>query len=163
MRKISGKLRLKAKEIARRLTGISTPIGGVSWSPPPDERDKARRLLIYLSDRRALYQPYHMEIGPYVIESVLDIRKRLTAELEDLRDDSVLRDSIRAMQAACRRFLDQTQGENDTKWYRFEPIILSSLGELRGVFGIHIGRIACAYDLELENQLAAIIPSEPDD
>jgi len=68
-------MKLRGKSIANRLTGISTPIGGISWTPPVDERDKAKRLLTFLEDRRALYHPYNMEIGDYVVESILEIRE----------------------------------------------------------------------------------------
>lgn len=153
---------MKGKEFAARLTGISTPIGGVSWTPPVDERDKARRLLVYLGDRRALYNPFHMEIGHYVVESVLEIRKRLTADAEDIKSDSVLRDSIKAMQAACRRFLDQNQQPRKLYGWPYEAQLHSTLGELRALFGIHIARIACAYDLELVEPLVGIVPPETD-
>jgi hypothetical protein len=49
------KVTLKGKQIAKRLTGISTPIGGISWTPPVDERDVAKKLLVFLEDRRALF------------------------------------------------------------------------------------------------------------
>jgi hypothetical protein len=41
-----------------------------------------------------------------------------------------------------------------------EGMILQSLGELRAIFGLHIARIACAYDLEIEDQLMPILPAE---
>ena len=59
-------VKLKGKQLAKRLTGISTPIGGISWTPPIDEREVAKQLLVHLEDRRALYMPYDMEVGPYV-------------------------------------------------------------------------------------------------
>jgi hypothetical protein len=33
---------------------------------------------------------------------------------------------------------------------------------LRALFGIHIARIACAYDLEVDSHLVGILPPEPD-
>jgi len=47
--------RMKGKAIASRLTGISTPTGGISWIPPVNEKGNARRLLVFLEDRRALF------------------------------------------------------------------------------------------------------------
>ncbi len=35
-------------------------------------------------------------------------------------------------------------------------------GELRALFGIHIARIACAHDLEVNAPLKDILPPEPD-
>jgi hypothetical protein len=34
----------------------------------------------------------------------------------------------------------------------------SELGELRGVFGIHIARIAAQFKLEIDDRLATILP-----
>ena len=103
------RFRLKGKAIASRLTGISCPIAGISWIPPVDEQDKARRLLTFLEDRRALYHPYDMEVGDYVVESILEIRERLTADLEDVSKSSLLGESLSAMRAVCRKFLDKIQ------------------------------------------------------
>ena len=57
--------RVPFADIARRITGISTPVFGVSWTPPESKRDVVRRLVAFLEDRRALYAEYHMEYGPW--------------------------------------------------------------------------------------------------
>lgn len=152
---------LKGKALLSRLTGISTPVGGVSWTPSLDEQDKARRLLDFLEDRRALYRPYHMEVGPFVTDSVIEIRQRLVTDLQDLSTSNVLRESLRAMSAACRKFLDDSQVDHRDHWH-LDGATIRSLGELRAVFGIHIARLACAYDLPVEGELATVIPAEPD-
>ncbi len=44
-------------ETARRVTGISTPVFGVSWSDPgPSETEIVRRFLMFLEDRRCPVQ-----------------------------------------------------------------------------------------------------------
>jgi hypothetical protein len=154
-------MKLKGKSIVSRLTGISTPIGGISWTPPVDEQGKAKRLLTFLEDRRALYHPYNMEVGDYVVESILEIRERLTSDLEDVRKSSVLGESLTAMRAACRKFLDKVQRPS-RKRYWLGPDFIDALGELRALFGIHVARLACAYDLEVEKDLASILPPEPE-
>jgi len=156
------KLKLKGQAIARRLTGISCPIAGISWTPPVDEQDKARRLLTFLEDRRALYHPYDMEVGPYVIRSILEIRERLTADLEAVSKSSVLGESLSAMRAACRGFLDKTQ-KTSVRRYFMNGLIIDALAELRARFGVHIARLACAYDLEIDEPLASTLPPDPQD
>lgn len=151
---------LKGKKLAKRLTGISTPIGGVSWTPPTDECDVAKELLVFLEDRRALFMPYHMEVGLFVVRSVEEIRKRLTEDLQRIDRSSVLGQSIAAMRASYRKFMTQTQGDPRTHHWHMEGTIWQALGELRGIFGLHIARIACAYDLEIEAQLEPILPAE---
>ena len=43
--------------------------------------------------------------------------------------------------------------ENINNW-----IFTSAIGELRGLFGVMIGQIAKAYGLDVEDELAQIIP-----
>ena len=153
--------KLKGKQLAKRLTGISTPIGGVSWTPPVDERDVAKRLLVFLEDRRALFMPYDMEVGHYVIDSIQEIRRRLTDDLEQISRSSVLGESVSAMRASCRKFLTDTQGDSKRmRHWHMEGLIWNALGELRAICGLHIARIACAYDLPIEEQLEPILPPE---
>jgi hypothetical protein len=153
--------KLKGKQLARRLTGISTPIGGISWTPPIDERKIAKQLLVFLEDRRALCMPYDMEVGPYVVDSIIEIRKRLTQDLEQVSRSSVLGESLSAMRACCRKFLTDTQDDPKHRHHwRMEGLIWQTLGELRAIFGVHIARIACAYDLAIEEQLMPILPAE---
>lgn len=158
----SENIKLKGRELANRLTGISTPIGGISWKPPVDERDKARRLLVYLAGQRALHYPYNKEIGTFVVQSVLDTRERITRDLEALSLDSLLRENLRAMQAVCRKFLDENQSPSAGYGWPYEAQLYCTLGELRALLGIHIARIACAYDLEVDACLGDILPPEPE-
>jgi hypothetical protein len=151
-------IKLKGKGLLSRLTGISTPFGGLNWEAPPDERVIARKLFVFLADRRVLYHPYEMEIGPHVIQSVLEIRGRITSDLENISDNSPLRQSLKAMQAACRHFLDENQKPNLSYGWHHEARIHSTLGELRALFGIHIAQIAYGYNLEVEDPLSSILP-----
>jgi len=157
----SRRAKLKGKQLAGRLTGISTPIGGVSWTPPVDESDVAKKLLVFLEDRRALFMPYNSEVGIYVVDSILEIRQRLTEDLEQISRSSVLGESIAAIRASCRKFLTETQDDPRRMYHsQVEGYIWQALGELRAICGLHIARIACAYDLEIEEQLEPILPAE---
>ena len=158
------KVKLKGKYIFNRLTGISTPIGGVNWTPPADERDKAKRLLNFIEDRRALYHPFDKDIRYYIEDSIFEIRKRLTNDLKEINKSSILGESLIAMRAACRKFLDDTQkAKNRSKDYHISLSLLNSLAEFRTLCGIHVARLACAYDLELDDELSSILPPEPED
>jgi hypothetical protein len=66
------------------------------------------------------------------------------------------------MQAACRRFVNENQSPRSGYGPPYEAQLHSTLGELRALFGIHIARIACAYDLEVEAHLEGILPPELD-
>lgn len=158
---------MRFKDIASRLTGISSPVFGVSWNPPEAERTVAKRLITFLEDRRVLYSPSELEMPDHCVQSVLEIRKSLTTEIGKLDEKSDLTASLRAMRAACRKFLDTVQGD-EGRIVRFGAqfghyaswTFNSALGEMRGVFGIHIAKLATAYGVDVEDDLAAVIPGE---
>lgn len=159
---------MKFKEIINRLTGISTPVFGAQWNPSELEITKARRIISYLEDRRVLYAPWQIEVPQYCIESVIEMRRFLTTEIGDIDGKSELAQSLQAMRAACRKFLDTIQ-EGDRRvipewdWHpnnHANWIFHGALGELRGVFGIHIAKIAVQHGLDVKGELATILPAK---
>ena len=75
-------MKIKYKQIAKSLTGISTPFFGVSWHPPETDREIARKVITFLEDRRALYNPYNIETPMFVNQSLIEVRKELTTTLQ---------------------------------------------------------------------------------
>jgi len=148
------------KHAAERITGISTPIFGVSWNPPEDKRDIVRRLIAFLEDRRTLYADYHAEYGPWVEQSVLEMRRELTNLLKGCPEDDALVGPIRAMRAACRKFLDRMGPPEGARriYYSREALMWEALGEMRGSFGLHLARLSAAFGIDIEPGLAAILP-----
>ena len=159
---------MKLSELMSRLTGISTPIGGVSWTSPEPDVAVARRVLVFLEDRRVLYAPYDLEIPRSCVESVFEIRRFLTRELDGAVGDN-LAGTLRAMRAACRKFLTETDPRTanwDREWdwpSRGRRGLGSSfdqaLGELRGVFGVHIATLAARHGLDVPEALDATLPA----
>ena len=73
---------------------------------------------------------------------------------------------LNAMRASCRKFLNvvgpappSPQPFGGPAGWAFNQ----ALGELRGVFGVHVGQLAVRYDLELPDELEAMLPASPDD
>jgi hypothetical protein len=71
------------------------------------------------------------------------------------------------MRAACRKFMDSVQaGEvriiqyGASQGHYASWVFISALGELRGVFGIHVAALAAGYGLDVEHELAAIVPAK---
>lgn len=157
---------MKFSEVVSHVTGLSVPIFGIQWNPPEAECAVARRILAFLEDRRVLFIPSEMEVPCHCVKSVLRIREFLTKELENLDADRELTLSLRAMRAACRKFLATVEAD-DSRAIRFGGhhghyaswIFNGSVGELRGVFGVHIARLAASHGLEIEEGLASIIPA----
>jgi hypothetical protein len=87
-----------------------------------------------------------------------------------------LSDSLRAMRAACRQFLDSVHvkewsvPEHGPRrlvregYWGFTPYVFNeALGRLRGVFGVYIREIATNYGIRVEKGLAEILPPEDRD
>lgn len=155
------------KEIFKRINGISIPFFGVSWNPDNTERDVARQVITFLEDRRVLFNPTEMEVPIQCVESVIQMRQFLTSKISMVNEDSELSKSLRAMRASCRKFLDNT-GYPDGDIIRFGAnrehyaswVFNGAVGELRGVFGYHVAKIAVAYGIDVEDDLASILPAE---
>jgi hypothetical protein len=160
---------MKFKEVLTRLTGISCPVFGISWNPPEAEIAVARRVLAYLEDRRVLYRPFDMEVPQHCMESVVEIRKLLTDEIAKLDASKEIAQTLRGMRAACRKFLDQSHGSRGEAFRRrgfhgpWDDWLFDALGELRGTFGIHVARLAAEYGLDIEDELASILPERDED
>ena len=100
----------------------------------------------------------------HCIESVLEIRRFLTATISDLPDKSDLLGSLRVMRAACRKFLDSMQQhsgrrihlDGGMKSFSFH----SALGEVRGALGPQIAVLATHYRIDVEGELAKVLPFE---
>ncbi|WP_281184082.1 DUF6650 family protein [Trichlorobacter lovleyi] len=161
---------MKFREIVARVNGLSCPIFGAQWVPSEAECAVARRVLAFLEDRRVLYVPSEMELPHHCVESILQIRQFLTTEIGKLEADRELTLSLRAMRAACRKFLTTVEADRG-KIIKFGAhqdhyaswVFNGAVGELRGVFGIHVARLAATHGLDVENDLASILPASPEE
>lgn len=135
-----------------KLTGISTPFGGISWKFEKSEKEVAKYLITFLEDRRVLRQrlghagaitgsPPHL----LAIKSVMQIRDRLRADLEKVNPDSTLGQSMRAMQRACRKFLSRSEIEKPGQTYT------QDLDELRRAFSENTLRIGEAFGFAIDS------------
>jgi hypothetical protein len=161
---------MKFADIAQRLTGLSCPIFGISWTPSESTCAIARRIIVFLEDRRVLFVPSEMELPEHCIQSVVEIRRYLTSELQNISNESKLDEPIRAMRAACRKFLERMKSHDDLflphagKWGHWASWeFASALGEMRGTFGIMIAQLAASFGLDIEDGLSSIIPEEDKD
>lgn len=155
---------MRFSEILNRLTGISCPIFGVSWNPAETQRTVARRIIIYLEEKRVLYADFGDEVVCHCIDSVLDIKGFLTSELPNIDEGSELDSYVRAMRTAANKFLSRFPKEKHSRCAMCRNgsvenwVFISTVGELRGVFSVMIGQISKAYGVDVEDDLAQIIP-----
>lgn len=162
---------MKFSEVARRLTGISCPLFGITWDPGVAKVSAARRVLAYLEGRRVLFVPYEVEMPEHCVESILDIRRFLTAELGQLDDkDDDIAPHLRAMRASSRVFLNSAAKLEERGGGFRRPFsggqeweFNQALGELRGVFGIHVAQLSVKFGIDIEDDLATILPADVTD
>jgi len=134
--------------------------------PSDREANIGHRVLAFLEDRRVLYAPEQMETADECVRSVVEMRRFLTEVIGELAPDSELGSALRVIRAACRKFLDECDGPalgHVMAPWRFggDWVLGPALGELRGVTGVCVAAIADRYGLDVESELAAILPAAP--
>lgn len=161
------KSRLLFSQIASKITGFTTPIFGISWEPPKNELVIAKSVVTFLEDRRVLYNPTELEVPLHCISSVVEIRHFLTEKMNALDQNSELAKNLRTMRSACRKFLDSAQRLDRGLPFSHRSydawVFYSSLGEMRGVFGFCLSQIVLSYGLDIEDDLASILPASDQD
>jgi hypothetical protein len=149
---------------ARRITGISVPFGGITWADPgPSDAQKVREFILFLEDRRVLYNAHDLEVISQVQRSIHEIREQCTRTLQALSPKAFAVIPVRSIREAGRRFHDD-QNED----FRFfdgrgdhrdgSPGFFAALGAFRAVVGQQVAQLAAHYDIDVEGDLAAVLP-----
>lgn len=92
-----------------RITGLDTPIGGVSWEYTDSEKKGIQQLFDYLETKRLLINPIEMEIKDWCISSAIEIKHEIY-EINvkfDFKNDT--KSITKTMIDACNTFLDDLQ------------------------------------------------------
>jgi hypothetical protein len=151
---------LKFDRIYKNITGLSCPIFGIQWNAPAIESDEAKNVVLFLEDKRVLFNPANMEDAGHCAQSVIEIRSELTKALQALPSDSNLSKSLKRMRKACQDFSDKL---GHPMFSKFDPPVQTSMLErelfkLREKCGLSVAEIAVAYGLDVDDGLASIIP-----
>jgi hypothetical protein len=100
-----------------KITGLSTPLGGVQWEPATLDEDVAKAVLTFLEDRGVLFYNVALENPRHCVKSVLEIRHFLTEVMCAGRISLKLYSLLDEMRRACQRFVHPTRG-----YHPFNPI-----------------------------------------
>ena len=141
------------------LSGVSTPLGGISWSRNAAGKDMFSYLLIFLESKRILVNPIEMEKKEWCIESVLEIRNTLVSAAQNVSFAQFDTETLRKMIDGCNAYLDAVSPmalpaiifKNGDKW---EDISFdNAMKAFRNVFRAEIANIESHYGLQFAKQI----------
>lgn len=146
-----------------RRTDIGAFGFSLNWVKVPGDAEVARRVVAFLDDRRLLFGDHHSEGELHCVRSAIEIRQFLYDELARAKPGKSLEQSLRAMRAAIRAFVDAA-GLNAVN-FRYQHGHMTdsfslALGELRSLIGLHLAVIAEQYGIDIEDELAQILPPD---
>ena len=151
---------MRFKEILARITGVSVPIFGIQWQPTTPQIKVARDLMRELEDKRVLYRSEDLEGAHHCVYSVMDMRQKLTMSMQQVDTDDPLYKQLQKIRRASRSFCDVIGSPKfDTLPAPVQTSLLNrELAKFRQVVGSAVGAISIAYGLDIEDELASIIP-----
>ncbi|MFZ3415665.1 DUF6650 family protein [Arthrobacter sp. 3Tela_A] len=144
-----------------RLTGLSSPWGGVQWEIGLSDRDIAVNLIDELENRRILFQSTTREDASHCAASASYVREFIGTLLRTPGIGRDLKLELKAIRTAFMNFMTQL---SDANLNRLGPVDIAALERvlthLRLEVGDRIGIIAATYDVEVSVELATIIPDK---
>jgi len=168
-------MRIGRREVKRRLTGLTLPTvlgsggGGATWEIQPGDKALAATVLQYLEDRRVLYEPYEAEMPGLCIRSVDDTRRRIAEFIAEAQSPE-LRNPLRAIQAACREFLTESQRiplirlDHNVDYSRAGSWLFNqALGSLRARVGTSVAILLETFDIDVDEHPSKIMPPPLDE
>jgi len=160
-------MKLLISDFFKRLSGISTPIGGISWEPSQDERQIVYRLVQKLGDRRLIHDFHHRFEYYAVIKSLEKMRDSITDALGTLSPESKSIKLIENIRKVLHLFQTLIESEysvetNILRDKSFEPVpthnTLEALFAMQKVIGTHLLLISQIYKFELDETLKHKFP-----
>lgn len=89
-----------------KITGISTPFGGLSWEVTDSEKDGIKKLFYFLEGRRLLVNPSYLEVTEECAMSAIEIKNFITHLLGEYKFSTAPETVLRDMVNTCNSYLD---------------------------------------------------------
>ena len=137
-----------------KVTGLSTPFGGISWEYTEAEKKGVQELFFFLETKRILVNPIEMEIKQWCIKSAIEIKEKITELHFKYNFSNHTTDCMRSMIDACNDFLDKLGGVKETgilykngngDWA--DSMFSSAMKRFRKIFRDNINLLSSAYNL----------------
>jgi hypothetical protein len=169
-------MKVPFKNIFGRITGVSTPWFGVSWTPPKSEQVVAQRVVTFLEDRRVvsihatnLPPPSESQIrlSRYTRESIQEIRGYLSTELHELDRESDLHKLLRTMRSCCTECLHKIDLAEELRQAdhlsgRNLVHVVDTISEFKTQMTMLIANLAMQYQIDIDDVLLPMFPASDD-
>lgn len=160
---VDNQMKIKLASFIKKVSGISTPLGGIEWVPDADERKIIYALIQNLGNRR-LIRHYH---GGFehksVIESCNIIRSNLTDALAGLSPESAVRETLEDMRTVFHLFQTLIEEEYPPERFAYRQAdpeaeitddILLALDGVRDFVGSRLSELSKAFEIPLSSDIA---------
>jgi hypothetical protein len=148
-----------------RPTSAGAPGVSLGWEKAPGDDKVAREVVAFLKDQRMPFSRRHHEDELECVASAIKSRAFLTEELANAGVGESLGDSLRAMRAALRTFVDAGRDARNFRGNsgRATDIFSRALETLQALVGLHLATIVDQYAIRIEPELAEILSKVPVD
>jgi hypothetical protein len=130
------------------LCGTCNRIKGAQWEGARGDKGVAEETVRFLEGELVLSAKPQIESELFWVQSANEISQFLTAEISTVRNKD-LADSLRAMRAAAKEFVDAAgpDARNFADGWQPRNAFGLALGEFRTLMRVQIARIATQFDL----------------
>ena len=131
-----------------RITGVSTPIGGISWEFTETKKKGIKDLFLFLESKRILVNPKEMEVKEWSEQSVIEIKSKLVSIATEYEYSQNTMECFKMMIDTCNIFLDNMHQVNISG-----IIYASAMKEFRKSFKYNIQRLSEEYQLTFSKEI----------
>ncbi|WP_203566851.1 DUF6650 family protein [Aestuariimicrobium ganziense] len=142
-----------------RWTGLGTPFGSLQWERKDDDEVIARRVISLLEDRRLLFVDFYWETPSDCIVSAGAVRDKLSEMITNPDISTGLAQQLKLLRSYFRTFME-TRDDHGRRYHMGHEPFSVALGELRAKVGQLVGDLAARFELDVEPDLASIVPTE---
>lgn len=155
-----------AGDMARyRLTGVSGGAvgisGGVQWEVVPSDRDIVVSVVDELEDRRMLWEAIPRSRSHHCVTSANEMRKSISAHLKTPGITPPLKTELKLLRRHFGDFMTHmSEAGLDVPGSENFELLKPELDWLQSVVGEQLGMLAAQYSIEVDEDLARIVPQQ---